>query len=505
MRSRAAAVAALLACLGGIAAGVGYAAFLATTANPTSSVSAGTLEPPTNFAVAWTPNVGLAWTATPTTWASGTGIERAIHPGGPFSQIAQATPRTTATYADTPGAGTFYYRARSYLSGTTWVSTDTPVVSRQDSTFVFKSTTAFTASGNCDTGAQRERDMQQGFTPADPEETLARSGGTGTLNFCSDTFSSGQVMAAGTTTVRAYVNNSSGSTCNITAALKRNGVTTLGSGTVTIPSGSPTALRTWSFATSGVTFAAGDRLNLYLTWQGVMACNSTFIRYDGATTNSRVTVPSIDGYAATVLGTAGLVSFWRLGETSGATAADSTGTNPGTYVNGVTLNAASLVTHDTDPAASFDGVNDYVTVPDSASMSPTSAMSLEAWVKPSDVSTYRTIGTKDWLLRIDNPAEGNEFSFFVHIGGGWEPRVKSGVVPTTNTTYHVVGTYDGSNLRIYVNGQLKATQARTGSIDDGTGAFNIGVSPWWSGPIDDVALYNVALSATQIQAHYDAR
>jgi hypothetical protein len=103
-----------------------------------------------------------------------------------------------------------------------------------------------------------------------------------------------------------------------------------------------------------------------------------------------------------------------------------------------------------------------------------------------------------------SPAEGNQFSFFVRIGGAWEPRVSSGVVPTTNTTYHVVGTYDGSNLRIYVDGQLKATQARTGAIDNGTGSLGIGVSPYWSGAIDDVALYDVPLTGAQVQAHYDA-
>ena len=78
-------------------------------------------------------------------------------------------------------------------------------------------------------------------------------------------------------------------------------------------------------------------------------------------------------------------------------------------------------------------------------------------------------------------------------------------MPTTNTAYHVVGTYDGSNLRIYVNGDLKGTQQRSGAIVDGAGNLSIGGSSWWNGTLDEVAFYNTALSSTQVRDHYNAR
>src|SRR5581483_1428779 len=76
-------------------------------------------------------------------------------------------------------------------------------------------------------------------------------------------------------------------------------------------------------------------------------------------------------YSDVVLGTTGLVSFWRLNEQSGTTAADSQDSNPGTYENGVTLGGPSLVLVDTDNfAASFDGATQFVSVPFAANINP---------------------------------------------------------------------------------------------------------------------------------------
>jgi hypothetical protein len=60
------------------------------------------------------------------------------------------------------------------------------------------------------------------------------------------------------------------------------------------------------------------------------------------------------------------VSYWRLGESGGATAVDEMGTNPGSYANGVALGGLGAVWNDSDRAASFDGVNDQVSVPSSS-------------------------------------------------------------------------------------------------------------------------------------------
>ena len=75
-------------------------------------------------------------------------------------------------------------------------------------------------------------------------------------------------------------------------------------------------------------------------------------------------------------------AYWRLGEASGSSAADSSGNgNGGSYAGGVTLGAPALI-NDPNTAASFDGNDDRMYFSDSASLSPTAAISLEAWVRP---------------------------------------------------------------------------------------------------------------------------
>jgi hypothetical protein len=85
------------------------------------------------------------------------------------------------------------------------------------------------------------------------------------------------------------------------------------------------------------------------------------------------------------------VSYWRLDESSGTTAADSKGSNAGTYTNGPTLGqAGALPDTINNRAASFDGVNDYVTVPYAAALN-TAQFTLEFWSKPTGgAGTWRT-------------------------------------------------------------------------------------------------------------------
>ena len=277
----------------GILAGAGvggtFGAFSGTASNGSNSFTATSLGAPTGLTITWTPTVNLSWTATSSTFATGYQILRGTASGGPYTQIATVTPRTTTSTTDTPGAGTFYYVVRAYFQN--WVSSDSNQVVRQDSNFDFKDSTSFTGT-NCDP-SQVDRDMEQGYTANGPEESWSRTGGVGTATFCTNTFPSGESVAAGTTTVSAYFANSAGSTCNITATVYKNGVTSLGSGTTTIPGSSAKTLRTWSFATSSASFASGDRLNVTFVWQAVKACDSTDLFWNGASSRSSITFPTI--------------------------------------------------------------------------------------------------------------------------------------------------------------------------------------------------------------------
>ena len=169
------------------------------------------------------------------------------------------------------------------------------------------------------------------------------------------------------------------------------------------------------------------------------------------TTTTTIAPPYRSGYLATVKAD-GPVSYWRLGETSGTAAADSVGTSTGTYRNGVTLGAPSLLVSDsTNRAASFDGVNDVVSVPSSAGLSPTGAVTVEAWVRPTAkpaAGSFASVVSKADAYSIQFNGPQIEFTT---ISGTTRRRVQapaSAVV--VGQTYHVVGTlrrHDPAPLR----------------------------------------------------------
>ena len=215
-------------------------------------------------------------------------------------------------------------------------------------------------------------------------------------------------------------------------------------------------------------------------------------------------------YSAAVL-TDNPVSYWRLGESSGTTAADESGANPGTYLNSPTLGAPSLLASDTaDTAVSFDGVNDTVKVPSSPSLELGSTLSLEAWIKPKTAlpssGTFASVVTKaeSYSLQFNGP----NIEFTIMQNGNRRRMPAPGVIHP-NQIYHVVGTYDGETQRLYVNGTLVAS----GSVTSGPPSTNSnalyigswdGEEEFFKGTIDEVAVYDTTLSPARVAAHYAA-
>jgi hypothetical protein len=256
------------------------------SADGTSAAAADTLAAPTSVTVTWNPVVHVSWTASASPWATGYRVLRAVAPAGPWTQIADVAAPTT-TVDDTPGAGTYYYAVQAYKEG--WSSTVSDVAARSDATYVFRSTSGFTGT-TCPASAGRY-DMEQGYVP-----TGAGGGApVSDLSFCTDTFRTGQFLPAGQTTVTAYAANSNNKNCTMTLILLQNGATLLGYGTGTVPAGKTTAAPlTWTFSTSSVAFATGDRLMLQVSAQGNSGtnnCSDTRVWDDGAAVPSRVTLP----------------------------------------------------------------------------------------------------------------------------------------------------------------------------------------------------------------------
>jgi RHS repeat-associated protein len=226
------------------------------------------------------------------------------------------------------------------------------------------------------------------------------------------------------------------------------------------------------------------------------------------------------GYSSAVLSD-NPAAFWRLNEsTTTAAAADSSGHgNNGSYAGGVSVGVTSVpVTTEADTAATFNGSTGYVSVPNSSSLNPSTAISLEAWVKPS-ASYTEPIVLKSFTSH-NSPyyqyglfESGTGLRMELALGGTRVTVNSSGVSLTVGSWNYVVATWDGGTVRFYINGVAAGSTAAAGTLSSYSTPVDLatyenlrtsGSSYFWGGSLDEVAVYSTALSATRISAHYSA-
>jgi hypothetical protein len=243
------------------------------------------------------------------------------------------------------------------------------------------------------------------------------------------------------------------------------------------------------------------------TWAGYFPGSIDDVAlYPSALTQTRVQAHYLVGrsYQDSVLDT-DPVSYWRLGESSGTSAADSKGSNTGTYTNAPTLVQPGALAGDSNTAVSFDGSNDYVRVPTAASLNITSAITIEAWiqVRAWDYNWQAIVTKGDSDYRLHRWMNSDNLSF--DTNGGYDVQGAANV--NDGSWHHVVATWDGSTKYMYVDGVLDTTLAFTGPLANNSYDLAIGenlemTGRYWDGLIDEVAVYNRALSATEVQLHY---
>lgn len=225
------------------------------------------------------------------------------------------------------------------------------------------------------------------------------------------------------------------------------------------------------------------------------------------------------------------VAYWRLNESSGPTAFNRASaaypdpSNPlnGTYNGGVTLGIAGAIVG--DAAAAFNP-GQYMSVPNQPALNVTE-VSVEAWINPANIppqignlgdpiASIVTKGDFAYRLQLDgrtNPAWQVALGLTSLDSTGQQSNFIDlyGPVPSPNVWTHVVGTYDGSTARLYVNGILVNSASYTTGLGIDSYPLAIGenlqeerMGRFFNGGIDEVALYAYPLSAEQVAAHYTA-
>ncbi|MER6946557.1 LamG-like jellyroll fold domain-containing protein [Nonomuraea sp. NPDC000554] len=200
----------------------------------------------------------------------------------------------------------------------------------------------------------------------------------------------------------------------------------------------------------------------------------------------------------------GLVAAYGMNEGSGARVADSSGQN-----NTGTGSGTGWADGKYGKAASFNGTSSWITVADAASLRLTTGMTLSAWVNPATVANWSTVVTKELS------AGGVSYNLYaangVSVPSGWVQTspgghsTVSGLSPLpVNSWSHVALTYDGTALRLFVNGEQVAQTSLSGNLYDDGSPLRIGGNAIWgeyfSGLIDEVRVYKLAQTAAQIQS-----
>ncbi len=228
-----------------------------------------------------------------------------------------------------------------------------------------------------------------------------------------------------------------------------------------------------------------------------------FIDYAGpvATTTIQVTVDNSTPLPP------GLVAAYGFEELTGTAATDSSGSGSTGTISGAARTAAGKFGR----ALSFDGANDLVTVADAPGLDLSTGMTLEAWVRPTANTGWRTVVTKEQVGNIVYGLFSNSDtarpSGIVSVGPSQDiVRGPSALVLSSWT--HLATTYDGSVLRLYVNGLLVASRNVSGAMPNSSQPLQIGGNnvwaEWFVGTIDEVRVYNRALTAAEIVADRDS-
>jgi glucose/arabinose dehydrogenase/PKD repeat protein len=245
--------------------------------------------------------------------------------------------------------------------------------------------------------------------------------------------------------------------------------------------------------------------------QTVASTNYTFGSWsDGGAQTHTIVVPSAaQSYGATFTtaqALSGLMAAWGFNEASGISTADSSGNNnTATLVNGLARAVGKY-----GSGLSFDGTNDYLSVPNSASTNISgTSLTISMWLNPSSNSGDKVVMGKFWNTTMTSPYYqwGLETSngvpnFYLGLGTSTLNASMGSVVPLSQWSYLTV-VFNGSQVQFYLNGTLVSTKPMSANITARGNSLYIGAdvapSQFYKGLLDDVRIYNRVLTQTEVQ------
>lgn len=221
-------------------------------------------------------------------------------------------------------------------------------------------------------------------------------------------------------------------------------------------------------------------------------------------------------YTAAVLLDAPL-AYFRLNETAGVNAYDTVGGAPGTIVGNTMLGQPGALANDPDLAMRFDGLNGAVDLDQRFGFAGTVPYSIECWVRLELDGQSRSIMSK-WKQPPLSAGWDLYYSDTMVAITREQMDIASDSIMTPNMIgdgayHHVVGTFEGTTLSLYIDGRLKASRSPTTAqipaivekMMIGAGNGNAAQqNQVLHGSIDEVAFYDHALTAERVSAHYDA-
>jgi hypothetical protein len=295
-------------------------------------------------------------------------------------------------------------------------------------------------------------------------------------------------------------------------------------GTVTVRPVAPAANDTISAVATGFADVDGDALSYQYQWsrdgQEIPGANgrSLNLAKESVAAGDVLTVavkaldghggtsPSAQGTTTVVAGNGHPIASYGFEEAAGTTAADQYGGNDGTITGAARVNNGRF-----GRALSFENDVDIVDVPEDSSLHLGAGMTLEAWVKPTAATNWRTVIFKEGDGGLSYGLYANNQGVdvpHVHIGNSGEGGVDapSGLDP--NRWTHLAATYDGTILRLFVDGTQVGSKTVGGDLSDAPGPLTFGANHVWGehyrGLIDEVRIYNRPLAREEIVSDMDA-